>query len=193
MIKSVLISALLVLGVQANAATTEPIMTNSIVQSLAMRSIHPESGLDWVVGDYADYNLSGGIINGTMHTFIREAVDQGFWIEQDMDLGFMGKQKVETLIDKNSGKVLELLVNGEKQTPPDPSDSKVIDSKRDHITVPAGEFDCLWVKIHDNKQNQDSEVWINPTLVPIAGMLKTVAPSQMGDITVVLTGFHKSN
>jgi hypothetical protein len=190
MFKSIFVSALLILGVQSNAATQAPLVVDSLVQSLT-QSVRPEALLDWNVGDTADYNLSGGIINGTMHSFVREATAEGFWVEQDMDLGFMGKQKVEMLIDANNGKLLQLLVNGEKQTPPDPNDSEVIDSKKDNISVPAGQFDCLWVKIHDKKQNSDSEAWINPNVVPISGMIKTIQPSQMGDITVVLTSFQK--
>ena len=124
-----------------------------------------------------------------MHMFIREETTQGFWLQQDMDLGFMGKQKVETLIDKSSGAVLEMIVNDQKQTPPDPNDTEIVETKNDHITVPAGEFDCIYAKLHDKKQNQDAEAWINPKAVPIAGMLKQIAQSQMGPITIELTDF----
>lgn len=189
--KSIIIALLAVVGLQAHAA---PALTQIEVASLAQSVSDPAETtafLKWTVGDSADYKMSGGIIQGDMKTLVREEVTEGFWVQQDMNLGFMGKQKVEILYDKNNGEVLQLLVNGQKQTPPDPNDMEVIDMKGDRITVPKGTFDCTYVKIHNKKENNDMEAWINPDAVPISGMLKTVAPSQLGQITIELTDFKK--
>ena len=180
--KKLILSVLVLFGAHSQAAT--------LAQTLGSLPM-VNAAFDWKVGDYADYNLSGGVINGTMHMFVREITDKGFWLVQDADLGFIGKQKIESLIDKNTGEVLEFLVNGQKQTPPDAKDSEVVDSHKDHIKVPAGEFDCLYAKLHSKKENNDTEIWIAPSAVPVGVMLKTIAASQMGPITVELTGFKK--
>ncbi len=184
--KTLFALAALVFGLQANAMTAAEVRSeviNTVAQSVVANP-------GWVVGDSADYNLAGGIINGTMHMFVREQVSQGTWIEQDMDLGFLGKQKVEVLYAPD-GKILELIANGQKQTPPAPGDQKIIETRKESVTVPKGTFECLYAKIQDVKNNQTSEVWINRD-VPVAGMVKTMSPSQLGTITIELTGFQKN-
>lgn len=188
MFKSLLISAVALLGLQANAMD---VRAESVVRSIVAQTVYTH-GLNWTVGDSADYNMSGGVIQGTMHMFVRETSDVGYWMEQDADLGFLGKQKIEININKDNGQIVDMLVNGQKQTPPDPNDETIVDSHKDHITVPKGDFDCFYVKIHSKSQNNDSEAWINPTSVPITGMIKTIAPSQLGDITIELTDFKRN-
>ncbi len=189
MLKTIFAAAFVLLTAQAHAAPTvlpAQSLINAFNQPVPLGTM-----LLWKVGDTANYKLDGGIIQGSMHMFVREEVSNGFWLQQDMDMGFMGKQKVETLIDKTNGSVLEMIVNDQKQTPPDPKDTEIVETKNDHIKVPAGEWDCMYAKIHDKKQNTDAEVWINPKVVPIAGMLKQVAQSQMGPITIELTDFKR--
>jgi hypothetical protein len=192
MFKSLVLAAVAIVGLQTNAMESQ---ANIAVQAVAhqtvlnFKSFH---GLNWTVGDSADYNLNGGIIQGTMHMFVRETSDVGFWMEQDMDLGALGQQKVEVNINKDNGQIVDMIVNGQKQTPPAADDEEIVDSHKDNVTVPAGTFDCFWVKIHSKSQNNDSQSWLNPTAVPIAGMIKTIAPSQIGDITIELTGFKKN-
>jgi hypothetical protein len=50
-----------------------------------------------------------------------------------------------------------------------------------NITVPAGTFDCVYVKIRDLDKDETSEAWINPSEIPISGMLQNKAPSQFGN------------
>ena len=181
--KKLILSVLVLMGASSQAAT--------LAQTLGRVPL-VMAGFDWKVGDSADYTIAGGVINGTMHMFVREMTDKGYWMQQDADLGFIGKQKIESLIDKNTGEVLEFIVNGQKQTPPDPKDAEVVDSHKDHIRVPKGEFDCLYAKIHSKKENSDTEIWIAPNSVPVGGMLKTIAATQMGPLTVELTDFKKN-
>ncbi|OFZ18807.1 MAG: hypothetical protein A2Z20_11400 [Bdellovibrionales bacterium RBG_16_40_8] len=188
MIKSLIVSVAIFFGITASAATDLPLQT---LQQTLVQPIVIDQGLDFKVGDTADYSLSGGIISGSMHVLVREATAEGFWIEQNMDLGFLGKQKAEILYDKNTGAILQLIVNGQKQTPPNPGDVEVVEAKPDRVTVPKGTFDCLYVKLRDKKNNSDSEAWMNMDLVPIGGLIKAVQPSQIGTITIVLTNFRK--
>lgn len=181
------------LGFQASAsADFEAEAAKSVVDAV-VRSIY-EAGAPnvpgWVVGDTANYTVKGGIINGKMDSVVREEVAEGMWVQQDMDMGFLGKQKVETLYAPN-GEVLEMLVNGEKQTPPSADDQEIIETKQDRITVKKGTFDCLYAKIKDKKSGDITEAWLNMQAVPISGLIKALAPSQMGKITVELVDFKK--
>ncbi len=189
MIKILFTAALAVLTANSYAVpVTDPaqLLVNTVSAQIPMDTL-----LLWKVGDTANYKLDGGFIQGTLHMFVREETTQGFWIQQDMDMGFLGKQKVEVHYDKSNGAVLEMIVNDQKQTPPDPNDIEIVETKHDHIKVPAGEWDCVYVKLHDKKQNTDADLWVNPKIVPIAGMLKQIAQSQMGPITIELTDFQR--
>lgn len=160
------------------------------LQNAAMVEASLTQGLDWKVGDKTNYKISNTLINGKSNAFVREDTGASFWVEQNMDLGFMGKQKIEILYDKATGQVQKLLANGQEQALPNAADYEVLEMKEDHIRVAAGEFDCIFVKVKDKKNNQVQDAWINPKAVPISGTLKSVADSQFGKITQELTSFE---
>lgn len=181
MLKSLALTAALFFGLHANA---------NLPNIIDLVRIQPIDGLQFNIGDSTDYNLSG-FVSGTMHTQVREEVTEGFWVQTDLDAGFMGRQKIEVLYDRDNGQVLKLLVNGQEQEKPDPSQMKIVESKKDHIKVPKGEFDCFYVKVRDTQQNKDSEIWLAKE-VPIGGMIKTVNQSPFGPMTLELTDYHKN-
>jgi hypothetical protein len=189
MFKSLFFGALVAFGMQSYAMPVSPSTAAKAVSIVALQDIKPAAMLNWTVGSTADYNINMGFISGTMHAQVREETPVGFWIQQDMDLGFMGAQKVEIHINKDTGEVIELLVNGQKQEAPDASNTEIVESRREKVTVPKGEFDSIYVKMHDKKENKDSEAWVNPSIVPMGGMLKQVAEGPMGQITVELTDY----
>lgn len=182
---SILIASLLSVTAWANDGEiiAKTIASNSTEKVLTLGQ--------WNVGDAANYKISiGGFINGTMNSFVREEVTEGFWIQQDMDLGFMGKQKVEMLID-HAGQPLQILVNGEKQELPSQDDTEIIEMEESEVTVPAGTFEAIYVKMLNKKDNSESEAWINPQEIPVMGLLKQVATSQFGPVNVELTDYEK--
>lgn len=187
MFKSLLVSAVLAFGVSSQASTID---IQSVVRGFAFNP-QPMALINWTIGDSVDYKMSGGIMSGTMHMFVREMTAQGYWLQQDLKLGFMGEHKIETLIDKENGKVIEVLVDGQKQNLPDTGEQEIVDSRRENVTVPKGTFESMWLKIRNKKDNTDSELWANPTIVPIAGMIKSIQPSQMGTVTLEMTDFKK--
>lgn len=189
MFKSIIAGALLAFGMQSYAAIMTPALAAKSIAVITVQDVRPASMLNWTVGSTADYNINMGFISGTMHAQVREETPVGFWIQQDMDLGFMGAQKVEIHINKDTGEIIELLVNGQKQEAPDHANSEIVESRREKVTVPKGEFDSVYVKMHDKKENKDSEAWINPSIVPMGGMLKQVADGPMGQVTVELTDY----
>lgn len=182
---SLVIAMFIGFSAQANDGVT---IANSIVKS---SNFNAQMVAQWVVGDKADYKVSiGGFINGTMNTYVREEVTEGFWIVQDMDLGFAGKQKVEMLID-HAGQILQLLVNGQKQDIPNQDDQEIIEMDESSVTVPAGTFDAIYVKVRNKKDNSESEAWINPEAVPVMGLVKQLANSQLGPVNVELTAYER--
>lgn len=190
MFKSLVFAATLVVSAAAQAHTTlaEAIFAS---QQAQIQSSVVATGLDWKVGQENNYKLNmGGFLNGTMKMYVREIIADGIWMVQDIDLSVQ-KQKVEVLIDPANGQIKKMLVNGKEQAPPK-TDMEIVDQKEDRITVPAGTFDVIYLKIKDNANNgQISEQWINPRDIPLSGMAQSKADSQLGKVTIQLTSFKK--
>jgi hypothetical protein len=145
--------------------------------------------IDWKPGDSANYNVDMGIVQGTMVMTVDSNDGNEIWLSQNMDLGFAGKQQVQTLMDANTGAVKQVLVNGQEQEIPK-QDLEVVEIVDDTITVPAGTFKCLHARLTDKSTNDEINLW-NNSEVPMSGMVKTTQPSQFGMVTVELTGFNK--
>ena len=190
MFKSLIIAATMVVSVAAQAHNT--LAESLLSQQLpAIQSSIVTQGLNWKVGQENNYKLNmGGFLNGTMKMWVREIIADGIWMVQDIDLSIQ-KQKVEVLIDPNNGQIKKMIVNGKEQQPPK-ADFELIDQKEDKITVPAGTFDVIYLKIKDNANNgQISEQWVNPRDIPLSGMAQSKADSQLGKVTIQLTSFKK--
>lgn len=146
--------------------------------------------LPWQVGEYANYDFDMGFFKGTMEMLVREEVPEGFWVEQNLDI--LGqKQKVEILFDLNTGAILELIVNGEKQDIPDNPQPEIVETREERITVPAGSFDTVYAKLRNPDNGEETQIWFNPDIVPISGMVKNISPSQFGEVTLSLTSYLK--
>lgn len=148
-------------------------------------------GLNWKVGDQNNYKLDMGFIQGTMVMKLREIAADGYWLDQDMDLGFAGKQQASILLDPNTGEIKKMIVNGKEQQIPE-NNSEIVSVTEDKITVPAGTFDCIHAVIKDKSDGKETNAWINPQAIPLSGMLKTIQPSQFGNVTILLTSFKKN-
>ncbi|MEK7355863.1 MAG: hypothetical protein AAB250_05410 [Bdellovibrionota bacterium] len=163
------------------------------LQVQALVEAQATQGLNWKVGDQADYSVDiGGFIKGTSHNFVREDTGTELWMVQDMDLGFAGKQKVEVLFDKATGQIKKMLANGQEQEIPDNKDVEIVEMKEDHLKVAAGEFDCIYAKIKNKKDGSIQEAWINPQEVPMSGLLKALADSQFGKVVQELNKFQRA-
>lgn len=148
--------------------------------------------LNWQIGDWTEMNMDMGMVKGTSRLEVRSKEGVNFWLEQNMDLGFMGKQKIEILIDSSNGEIKKLIVNGKEEDPPAPGNMEVVSTAEDTITVPAGTFKSLHIQIKDNDSGNISDNWINPKEVPVNGMIKSVSPSQFGKVTLELTAYGKN-
>ena len=184
-----LVVALVAVGLATTArADVSSDLAAGIQQSAMVQAVFT-AGLNWKVGDKASYKLSNALLNGTVNSYVKQDTGTGYWFNQDVDLGAMGKQVMEILINKSTGKIEKLLVNGKEQAIPD-NDQEIVETKGDHVRVPAGEFDCLYAKIKNKKDGSIAEAWLNMKLVPIAGMVKEIANSQVGPITEELTSMQ---
>jgi hypothetical protein len=175
------------LSTQAHASLTADVSANvQNLQTTIKVQMQLAAGLNWHVGDKASYALDiGGFIKGTSNNFVREDIGTAFWMEQDMDLSGQ-TQKVEALVNKSTGQVEKLLVNGQAQDVPK-SDTEVLEMHEAKITVQAGTFDCVYAKIRDKGDQKITEAWINPKIVPMSGILKAIADSQYGKVTQEVT------
>lgn len=186
---------LLVLGMfGASVAMANEIPTADLLKSLEQNTVSQAqtAGINWAVGDACHYNLTmAAFIQGKLDILVREKTTEGYWLDQNVDLGFMGKQTMSVLIDGNTGAIKKIIVDGKEQAPPEQGEMEVIEVKESKVTVPAGTFDAVYFKVHDKKQNQDTEQWVNPKLVPISGMLKSLGQSQMGEVVTELVSFEK--
>ena len=190
MFKSIVIAAALVVTSAAQAS-------NSVAGFLFEKQISTIQqniktfGPNWAVGDTCDYKLNiGGFLNGTMKMYVREIGADGMWIVQDVDM-MIQKQTVEMLLDTATGEVKKVLVDGKEQALPE-SDPEIIEQKEANVTVPAGTYQAIYLKIKDNAQNGAiNEMWVNPRDIPISGMLKSIQDSQLGKVTIELVSFIK--
>lgn len=191
MFKGLFLSVSILLAASLSFANAVSVVEGVIAaQQEAFVATAKTTALNWKIGEQNNYKMKGGLINGTSSLTVREEVAEGFWMDQEMNMGFLGKQNASVLIDRNTGEVLKMIVNGQEQAPPK-QEVELISMEESSVTVPAGTFDAIHIKALDKTQNQEINQWVNPSQIPINGMLKSVSPSQMGKITMELTSFKK--
>lgn len=190
MFKSLIVTAVLALSAVAQANSPAEILFAT--QKAAMQDVVAQA-LPWQVGDENNYKIKMGFLSGTMKMFVREinADRSEAWLVQDVNL-MIQKQKIEVLIDMNTGETKKMLVDGKEQQIP-AANYEIIDQKEAQVTVPAGTFKTMYVKIQDNGNNgQITEQWVNGRDIPVNGMAKSMSDSQLGKVTIELTSFKKN-
>jgi len=148
------------------------------------------AGFDWNVGDKTDYKLKVSFLEGTMDILVREKQGNDYWIEQNIDI-IIQKSKIEMLIDPDTGKIKAMIVDGQKKEPPKGGNLEIIETREDRITVPAGTFDTVYIKVRNTDDNSITEQWVNPVIIPVFGMAKMVQEGQFGEVVVELTGYNR--
>lgn len=190
MFRALLIAAGIFASVAASAKTANIYDVLRSVNQAIVTDAEP-LGLNWAVGDTAAYTLDMSFIKGSMVYTIKSITGSEAVIAQNVDLSFAGKQDCEITIDMGNGALKKMVCNGKEQQPGEAGNYEVLESKEDNVTVPAGTFNCLYIKAQDKKNNQTIEQWANPKLVPVMGMIKSILPSQMGPVTIELKSFKK--
>ncbi len=191
------LASLLTIGIfaQFSVAASPVEFVNEVVTKVASATTsdaNPADLIEWKKGDTNTYSLDMGFIQGSMVQLVREISSEGIWVDQNMDLGFAGKQNASQLIDPATGEIKKFIVNGKEQEIPKQGEQEIIEVKEEKITVPAGSFDCIYAKIKDKESGDITQAWINPEKVSVGGMLKVIQPSQYGDVTLILKSFRKN-
>lgn len=149
--------------------------------------------VDWQVGEFANFSLDLGILGqGTVTKKVTGEENtpeygEAVWVETDVKMP-MGAQNVRTLIDRDTGKILKLIVDGKEQEVEEPN-LEVFEQRAEKVTVPAGTFRSIYIRARDHNQDADIEAWINPTDIPVGGILKSVIKKGFITMTMELTEF----
>jgi hypothetical protein len=132
-----------------------------------------EGLLDWKVGDTLNFSMQLKPLPtmGTMTIKVTADTAEGYTLTEDVNVSAL-KQKIEVVLDKNTGEIKKMTINGKPQQVADAGTTKLVKEEEAHITVPAGSFDCIYLVTEDANQ-QKSQSWINPAAIPISGLLKT--------------------
>lgn len=189
MIRALMLGLVFAFGVQANATFNTDFAVQFAEQAVLNQV--EAAGLNLKKGDSATYNLNMAIIQGSLVMSVYDIVADGVWIHQDIDMSFAGKQKMEMLIDPATGQTKKLIVNGKEEKLPEAGDMELIENKEDTVTVPAGTFTCFYIKALDKKNNKEVQQWVNLRDIPVFGMVKSIAQSQLGPVTIELKSFRK--
>jgi len=164
-----------------------------VVQSITTKTIiAEEAAMNWAVGDTAAYNIDvASFIKGTLTVSVKALDENNLTLSQIVDLGPMGKQNCEAILDPNTGKAKKMTCDGKDQDT-NSGEIKVDDMKQESVTVPAGTFQTTHVTAHTTKDNSKIEQWINPKAIPVLGMAKSIMQSQLGPVNMELTSFKKN-
>ena len=160
------------------------------LQQALMPQLSDVQTAQWKAGDTASYKMKLGFLSGTMKMSVKSVNSEELVITQEINLAGMGGQSCDMTLDPSTGETKRIVCNGQDQQVQKP-DLEVIDMKDADITVPAGKFSCMYIKIRNKADNSEIEQWANQD-VPVAGMVKTIAPSQLGKMTVELSSFKKN-
>jgi hypothetical protein len=188
MIRALALTVSLLAGMSASAYSV-----GNVAKTLSQAAMgqFKAAGMTFKVGDQTVYDVQMSIpIPATMSMTVEKVDANEVTISQVVDLSFQ-KQSCEITLNPNTGETKHMICDGKEQKPEDQGEIEIVDSKEDTVTVPAGTFTCLYVKANMKKTNENVEQWINPKLIPVFGMAKMVAPSQMGPVTIALKSFKK--
>lgn len=187
--KIVLILLALVISTQSVAGSARAGTFSLLLQS-TIYALQTSDVSAWRVGDFTEHKINMGNQTGSSRSIVAEISESGAWVEQNIELGLIGKQKVEMFFSRQTGQLLILKVNGEVQEVPE-SNEEVVEVKETRIYVPAGTFACVYTKAKDRKSGEISESWVNARKIPIFGYIKTKSPGPLGLIIMELIAFGR--
>ncbi len=190
MFKSMLLALGFMVSVSANASTNLSTLAHDINTQI-LSDVQMQGVFNWKVGDTTTYNLDMTILQGTMTMAVKDVQPDSVTFTQVMDMGPAGKQACEMTINPNTGATKKFTCNGQDQNTDGAGQVEVVEQKEDSVTVPAGTFTCLYIKAKQKKDGGIIEQWVNPKLIPVLGMAKTIAPSQFGSVTIVLASYKR--
>ena len=177
-------------GITANANFSETARTIALADlqfSVAME-MHTNNLINWKVGEFQELDIGSSFGSlGKMKKYVASEQGNAIWMNQDVGGGMMGEQKIEVLLDRATGKVLEMKQNGQKQEVPNDK-MEVISQDATKVTVPAGTFDVIHIVAKTEKVKK-LEVWANPRDITMDGTAQMNMDTDMLPISMKLLRF----
>ena len=141
------------------------------IQRALHQSMQTMNLINWEVGEFANFTVSSPFGAGQMKKYVDREEGDAIWVNSEISL--MGQnQKVEIKISRVTGEILEYIENGQKKEPPNNEGMEIIEQAEEQVTVPAGTFDTIRIKIRTSDDNI-VETWVNPSQVAMEGTVKT--------------------
>jgi hypothetical protein len=194
MVRSFVFGIALLCGVSASAMTSTQVQKAARQAALAsghkLARLVVNPNVTFTVGDTASYSLSIASFSGTMVMTVTGNDSNGVTIDQKIDLSQIGQEDIVEVIDPATGQIKSITVNGQPQTPPNPDDIQIISDTKTTITEMGKDFKVDDLKIHDKANNSDSEMWVDPKDVPVAGMVKMTQTADGLPLQADLTSYQ---
>lgn len=182
-----MLAALLVTGsAQAMERDTAAEIALLDLQVSIANEMRANNLINWKVGEYSEYDMSAAFGNiGTMKKIVASEVGNNIWLNTDTT--GMAAAKMEALIDRATGQILELRQNGQKQEIPNDK-PEVISQDTATITVPAGTFETIHI-VAKTAKIKKLEIWANPRDITLDGAAQMMIDAGFLTITTKLTKF----
>ncbi len=149
-------------------------------------------GMNWGLGDNAVYEFSlYRIFKGKLTLEVKEQVPEGFWVDEELDLGGFGEKNFRVLYDIKDGSALRLIVDGDEVAVPASTDLTSHDPKDEKIRIPAGIFKTLHLKTTDSLSQRTHDVWVNRKFAPFGGLLQGTFSTALGPLQLKALSFKK--
>jgi hypothetical protein len=185
--KKLILAGLVLALPLASAFAKAPLASDfseSIITAANFGELAPKLAIDWKVGAFQEYSIQAfGIEVGTVKRSVAGEQDNSVWISQDFGGEMIGVQKVETRYDRDSGKALEMKIDGKPaQLPAETGPEKVISRENVSLTVPAGTFETEHLVMKTDAAN-NLETWVARDLI-MDGLVQKILDT--GSLTLTL-------
>lgn len=146
----------------------------------------PSTPIRWRVGEFQEFDVFSKY--GNMGKMMKKVVsEQGNAIWVHIHFSGMISHKIEMLIDRTSGAVLEYWENGQKADDPN-ANLEIISENPAQVTVPAGTFDTLHT-IAKTRKSKKVELWANSRMIPMDGAAQQIVDVGILTLTMKLSRY----
>ncbi len=183
--------ALLAVSHSASAGTFVENINQAVLRA-SFNDIQVLDLINWKVGDYANFQISAGPFGkvGDLKKAVTKEEGKAIWVVAEAAM--MGQNdKSEMLINRADGKILKYIHNGKEEAIPS-GEIEVLDQEYTEVKVPAGTFKCIHLTIK-TPDVEKAEIWANPNLTVMEGLLKQTVNQNGIDVAVELVKFGRAS
>jgi len=147
--------------------------------------------IDWEVGEWQEFVVHTSFGEGEMRKVVESEEDGAIWVVTDLSI--LGQvQNTRALVRRSDARILRFIVNGNEQTPPsEEQEIEILEQRTETITVPAGMYETLYVKIRAMQQGREiiQEIWLAPNEVVMEGSVKIRIPDNLFNVEMELVRY----